>query len=202
MPDSDAVAPPDGRTRYANGERRRAAIVDAAMEVFAEQGYNNLSLRQIADAVGVSHTLLRHHFGNKEKLLEAVLIRREETESEWRASLFAEHGLLEALPLIMEHNAAIPGLIQLDTVMRAEAVNPDHPAHDYIAGLARRFRAAVRADLQSERDAGHLRDDIDLDLAATQLTALIEGVQTEWLLDRGVDMAAVIRDFANRLRQT
>ncbi|WP_237564258.1 MULTISPECIES: TetR/AcrR family transcriptional regulator [unclassified Actinomyces] len=201
MSDSDAVAPPDGRTRYANGERRRAAIADAAMEVFAEQGYNNLSLRQIADAVGVSHTLLRHHFGSKEKLLEAVLKRREETESEWRAGLFTEHGLLEALPLVMEHNATIPGLIQLDAVMRAEAVNPEHPAHDYIVGLTRRFRAAVRADLEGEHEAGRLREDVDLDLAATQLVALIEGVQAEWLLDRSVDMAAVVRDFAERLRK-
>ncbi|MDU0349117.1 helix-turn-helix domain-containing protein [Actinomyces sp. MRS3W] len=201
MPTRDAVAPPDGRTRYANGERRRAAIVDAAMEVFAEQGYNNLSLRQIADAVGVSHTLLRHHFGNKETLLQAVLTRREEAESTWRAELFAEHGLLDALPLIMAHNATIPGLIQLDTVMRAEAINPDHPAHDYIVGLAERFRTAVRTDLESEREAGYLREDVDLDLTATQIAALIEGVQAEWLLDRSVDMAATVGDFARRLRK-
>ncbi|PHP53562.1 TetR/AcrR family transcriptional regulator [Actinomyces ruminis] len=172
------------------------------MAVFAEQGYNNLSLRQIADAVGVSHTLLRHHFGNKEKLLEAVLKRREETEAEWRATLFAEHGLLEALPLVMEHNATIPGLIQLDTVMRAEAINPDHPAHDYIVGLTQRFRTAVRTDLEGERKAGRLHKGVDLELAATQLVALIEGVQAEWLLDRSVDMAAVVRDFAERLRHS
>ena len=197
-----AIAPPDGRTRYANGERRRAEIVDAAMAVFAEQGFNNLSLRQIAEAVGVSHTLLRHHFGTKDTILQAVLTRREETEARWRADLFAEHGLLEALPRIMEHNAAIPGLIQLDSLMRAEAVNPDHPAHEYVIGLARRFRAQLRADLAAEQAAGRIREDLDLDLTATQLAALIEGVQSEWLLDRSVDMAAVVRSFAEDLRAT
>ena len=197
-----AIAPPDGRTRYANGERRRAEIVDAAMAVFAEQGFNNLSLRQIAEAVGVSHTLLRHHFGTKDTILQAVLTRREETEARWRADLFAEHGLLEALPRIMEHNAAIPGLIQLDSLMRAEAVNPDHPAHEYVIGLARRFRAQLRADLAAEQAAGRIREDLDLDLTATQLAALIEGVQSEWLLDRSVDMAAVVRSFAEGLRAT
>ena len=197
-----AIAPPDGRTRYANGERRRAEIVDAAMAVFAEQGFNNLSLRQIAEAVGVSHTLLRHHFGTKDTILQAVLTRREETEARWRADLFAKHGLLEALPRIMEHNAAIPGLIQLDSLMRAEAVNPDHPAHEYAVGLARRFRAQLRADLAAEQAAGRIREDLDLDLTATQLAALIEGVQSEWLLDRSVDMAAVVRSFAEDLRAT
>ena len=150
-----AVAPPDGRTRYANGERRRAAIVDEAMTVFATRGFHNLSMRQIAEAVGVSHTLLRHHFGTKDAILQAVLARREETEAGWRAALVAERGLLDALPLIMEHNAAIPGLIQLDAVLRAEAVNPDHPAHDYAVGLSRRFRSRLRADL----DASHAEDE-------------------------------------------
>ena len=199
---SAAIAPPDGRTRYANGERRRAEIIDAAMKVFAEQGFNSLSLRQIAEAVGVSHTLLRHHFGTKDTILQAVLTRREETEARWRADLFAKHGLLEALPRIMEHNAAIPGLIQLDSLMRAEAVNPDHPAHEYVIGLARRFRAQLRADLAAEQAAGRIREDLDLDLTATQLAALIEGVQSEWLLDRSVDMAAVVRSFAEDLRAT
>lgn len=199
---SAAIAPPDGRTRYANGERRRAEIIDAAMKVFAEQGFNSLSLRQIAEAVGVSHTLLRHHFGTKDTILQAVLTRREETEARWRADLFAEHGLLEALPRIMEHNAAIPGLIQLDSLMRAEAVNPDHPAHEYVIGLARRFRAQLRADLAAEQAAGRIREDLDLELTATQLVALIEGVQSEWLLDRSVDMPTVVRSFAEDLRAT
>ena len=199
---SAAIAPPDGRTRYANGERRRAEIIDAAMKVFAEQGFNSLSLRQIAEAVGVSHTLLRHHFGTKDTILQAVLTRREETEARWRADLFAEHGLLEALPRIMEHNAAIPGLIQLDSLMRAEAVNPDHPAHEYVIGLARRFRAQLRADLAAAQAAGRIRADLDLELTATQLVALIEGVQSEWLLDRSVDMPTVVRSFAEDLRAT
>lgn len=199
---SAAIAPPDGRTRYANGERRRAEIIDAAMKVFAEQGFNSLSLRQIAEAVGVSHTLLRHHFGAKDAILQAVLTRREETEARWRADLFAKHGLLEALPRIMEHNAAIPGLIQLDSLMRAEAVNPDHPAHEYVIGLARRFRAQLRADLAAEQAAGRIREDLDLELTATQLVALIEGVQSEWLLDRSVDMPTVVRSFAEDLRAT
>lgn len=197
---ADASAPPDGRTRYANGERRRAAIVNTAMEVFAEKGFHNLSLRQIADAVGVSHTLLRHHFGSKETLLAAVLTHRETFERAWREELVTRHGLLDALPRIMEHNATVPGLIQLDAVMRAEAVNPDHPAHEHVVGIARRFRAAVRADLERELELGRLRAGLDLDTTSVELVAIVEGVQSEWLLDRSVDMASVVRAFANRLR--
>ena len=197
---TDAVAPPDGRTRYANGERRRSEIVSAAMEVFAEQGFNNLSLRQIAEAVGVSHTLLRHHFGTKDALLQAVLTRREEAEAKRRAALVIEYGLLDALPRIMEHNAAAPGLIQLDALMRAEAVNPDHPAHEHVTNAARRFRMQLHSDLAAEQIAGRLRPGLDLDQTATQLASLIEGVQSEWLLNRSIDMATTIRSFTNDLR--
>ena len=86
--------------------------------------------------------------------------------------------------------------------MRAEAVNPDHPAHEYVVGLARRFRAHLRADLAAEQAAGRIREDLDLELTATQLVALIEGLQSEWLLDRSVDMSAVVRSFAEDLRAT
>ena len=192
------MPPPDGRTRYANGERRRAEIVTAACAVFAEQGFQNLSLRQIAEAIGVNHTLLRHHFKRKEAILEAVLVRREERV--WRGSLVRERGILDAIPAIMEHNASIPGLIQLDALMRAEAVNPEHPAHDYVAGLARRFRAQLAEDLRAEQEAGRLRADVDVETAALYLAALIEGVQTEWLLDRSLDMAAIVESFIAQLR--
>lgn len=199
-PTTPAATSPDGRTRYANGERRRLEIIDAAMQVFAEQGFQGLSLRYIADAVGVHHTLLRHHFGNKDALLQAVLTRREELEADWRASLLAEHGLLDGLPLVMAHNATIRGLIQLDAVMRAEAINPSHPAHDYIVGLSQRFHAALRADLAAEQAAGRIRADLDIALTAHILAALIEGTQSEWLLDSSVDMAAILTQAINQLR--
>ncbi|QPL05277.1 MULTISPECIES: TetR/AcrR family transcriptional regulator [Actinomyces] len=194
------VPPPDGRTRYANGGRRRAEIVEAASAVFAEQGFQNLSMRQIADAIGVSHTLLRHHFGRKEAILEAVLTRREEIDQQWRTSLLQEHSALDAISLTMARNATTPGLIQLDALMHAEAVNPEHPAHDYVVGLAQRFRAQLIADLRAEQEAGRVRADVDVEAAALCLACLIEGVQLEWLLDRSVDMAAVVGFFVDHLR--
>lgn len=169
------------------------------MGVFAKKGFHNLSLHQIAEAVGVSHGLLRHHFGSKEALLAAVLTHRETSERAWREDLVTMHGLLGALPRIMEHNATVPGLTQLDAVMRAEAVNPESP-RPRVLWVAQRFRAAVRADLERKFESGRLRADLDLDTASVELTATVEGVQSEWLLDRSVDMASVVRAFANRLR--
>jgi hypothetical protein len=53
------------RAPYANGERKRAELVDAAFAVFAEKGFQRLSIRQIAEEIGTSHTALLHHFGSR-----------------------------------------------------------------------------------------------------------------------------------------
>src|SRR6188768_3159766 len=49
----------------------RARIRDAAITLFAERGIGPATIRDIAQAAGVSSGLLRHHFGSKEGLRDA-----------------------------------------------------------------------------------------------------------------------------------
>lgn len=49
----------------------RARIRDAAIDLFAEKGIGPATVRDIAQAAGVSSGLLRHHFGSKEGLRDA-----------------------------------------------------------------------------------------------------------------------------------
>ena len=49
----------------------RARIRDAAIVLFAERGIGPATIRDIAQAAGVSSGLLRHHFGSKEGLRDA-----------------------------------------------------------------------------------------------------------------------------------
>lgn len=49
----------------------RARIRDAAIQLFAERGVDGATVRDIAQAAGVSSGLLRHHFGSKEGLRDA-----------------------------------------------------------------------------------------------------------------------------------
>jgi AcrR family transcriptional regulator len=58
--------------------RRRAELLDAAVEYAAEFGFSELSWRPVAAALGVSPTTLVHHFGTKEQMLEAILGRLRE----------------------------------------------------------------------------------------------------------------------------
>jgi TetR/AcrR family transcriptional regulator len=58
------------RTRDA--EATREAVLVAAERLFAEQGFDATSMRDISTASGVSHPLIHHHFGSKQDLYDAV----------------------------------------------------------------------------------------------------------------------------------
>lgn len=62
---------PDGRsTRH---EARRRQLMDDAIRYVLDKGLADLSLRDMAEALGISHPTLLHHFGSKEELVERVL---------------------------------------------------------------------------------------------------------------------------------
>jgi AcrR family transcriptional regulator len=54
--------------------RAREAIVNAAMEVFARNGYAGASIRQICQAAGVTKPVLYYHFRSKEHLFRELMI--------------------------------------------------------------------------------------------------------------------------------
>ncbi|MFT7840302.1 helix-turn-helix domain-containing protein [Saccharothrix sp. BKS2] len=69
-----ATDPPPRRPLRADAERNRAAIIEAAAEVLAEQG-SAVDVREIAQRSGVGMGTLYRHFPTKEDLLEEVLDR-------------------------------------------------------------------------------------------------------------------------------
>mgnify|MGYP001828406567 CR=1 FL=1 len=61
--------------KLSKGERTAARILDVAESLFAQQGYEGTSLRQIADGAGLREPGLYNHFSSKQGLYEAVLYR-------------------------------------------------------------------------------------------------------------------------------
>ncbi|MCH6471579.1 TetR/AcrR family transcriptional regulator [Sinomonas terrae] len=57
--------------RYGIG---REALIGAVIDVVAEEGLDGLSYRKVAQRAGVNNTLISHHFGSKEALLEAATV--------------------------------------------------------------------------------------------------------------------------------
>ncbi|QDV45086.1 HTH-type transcriptional regulator RutR [Stieleria neptunia] len=66
-------APPETARRERLTDRKRAAIVQAAVQAFQQYGYFAASMKGIADAASVSKRTLYNHFDSKESLFDAIL---------------------------------------------------------------------------------------------------------------------------------
>ncbi|MEG1678687.1 MAG: helix-turn-helix domain-containing protein, partial [Stenotrophomonas sp.] len=74
LPTSTQTSPiTRARRRSPKGEKRRQQILDAAMRVFARDGYSNASIAEVATDVGLTLPGLLHYFPSKTDMLLAVL---------------------------------------------------------------------------------------------------------------------------------
>lgn len=183
---------------YPKGERRREEIVHAAFQAFSAQGYRNASVVQIAASVGVSRAGLLHHFPTKESLLKAVLAERDRVSGAlfWQGADATTDGLdyFARLVKTIEHNATIPGLISLYAVLSTEATDPAHPAHDYFVARYAWLRTDIRLALAEVARRDLLRPGVVLAGLESDIIALMDGLQVQWLLDPGaIDMASRLR---------
>ncbi|MFH8248778.1 TetR/AcrR family transcriptional regulator [Microbacterium sp. B2969] len=171
---------------YQKGILRRQAIVEAAAEAFARAGFEGTSVLEIAADVGISRAGLFHHFETKEDLLMAVLDHREQLDREVFVSSGSRRagglGVLRGMVLLARRNEERPGLVRLYVVLGAEATAPDHPAHAYFAQHYARILDGTTRALESARDRGVLRAGVDPAGFASDLIALQDGLQLQWLL--------------------
>lgn len=191
------------RGAYAPGRLRREEILRAASELFAAHGYRGASLALIAERVGMSAPGLLHHFPTKEDLLIDLLAMRQEADVERLRKLTSEEGqgILDALLVLAARNAETPGLVRLFTVLAAESVDEGHPGHAWFVARYRRVRQSLAQQLRDEQRAGRVRDDVEPELTATQIIAMFDGLQLQWLLaPQEVDMVAALGDFLRALR--
>jgi AcrR family transcriptional regulator len=189
----------EGTTRggYAKGDARRELVVQVATEIFGTQGFRAATMRQIAAACGISRTGLLHHFPTKESLLEAVLAHRdagpEEPIDAGAASGDGRTRLCRLL-VVVERNATQPRIVNLFSVLSAEAGDPAHPAHDYFVRRYARLRAELQQTLTTLAEAGQLVPGTDPPALAIEIIALMDGLQVQWVLTPDeIDMAAVLR---------
>ncbi|RKS92958.1 TetR family transcriptional regulator [Microbacterium sp. AG790] len=185
------------RGEYAKSELTRGAILDAALEVFAQGGYRAGSLREIAQRVGMSEAGLLHHFKNKSTLLLAVLDHRDE-QSRQIVNFDDADGVetLRALVKLARYNASIPGVIELFCTLSAEATSPSHPAHEYFLRRYEYVRESITVAFRRIAAEGRLIREIDPYRAAVATTAMMDGLQVQWLLDpTSTDMADALAEF-------
>lgn len=141
---------PPGRPRAGAGDAvPREEILEAALEVFAEVGYEGTSILQLTRQLGVSHNLLHARFGSKREIWEAAVDHCLERMS--RHAREAARGLDEATPPAERLRALSVGFLlalaenpSILKLMNYEGARPTDRLH-YIA---ENFLVAGFADLQ------------------------------------------------------
>src|ERR1700712_5607323 len=136
------------------GKDPKGRLLEAAIEHIASRGVSDLSLRELAAAIGSSHRMLIHHFGGREGLLVAVVQAVEQAQR-------------DSLQDVIPDPAASPG-----DAMRAWW---RHISDDSLWPNERLFFELYGQALQRRPGTTELLDgivDAWLEPAATMLTAL------------------------------
>jgi len=186
------------------GRLRRVQIVEAATQLFAHAGYRGTGLAGIAAEVGLTQAGLLHHFGSKEALLEAVVRHRSDQDAPLIEEIIGDGGIamLDRLHLLAKHNVERAGLSLLFTVLVAENLRPEHPAHEFFLHRYRDLRSSIAAALKAGQRRGEIRRNVNLDAVARRIVAALDGLQTQWLLDPDeVDLVESYRELGTSLRR-
>jgi AcrR family transcriptional regulator len=179
-------------------ERSRARILEAALELLSHQGYRGTSIREIADAAGVSTGNVYHQFPDKETIFNDLL------GDYWKALAAPEFPLNKALA-----DGAFPddlealGRAARDIYVDVVEFDGSH-IRKFYSDMARRYQAFIdshpgRGTLQQKLRPGV--SPVSAVMLATRLllhyfaVELVFGVPNHF----GKDSDAVLREFADIL---
>jgi AcrR family transcriptional regulator len=183
-------------TLLAKGEDRRQRILAAAQRLVTRNGGRGTTLGQIAQEAGVTPAGLLHHFESKEQLLHAVLDARDADDL---AHVDICGDIIEQLEKVSERYRRSPDLIGMFTVLQTENLDPDAPLHDRFLRRYRDGVAIVAENIRRGQRAGRYRTDLDPAVKAVEIIAFLSGMETSWLLDPSIPIAAVFREYTGSL---
>lgn len=163
---------PQGRPSKEDAGDIRQQIMEAAIDLFAGQGYASTPVREIADRVGVNPAMIHYYFGSKEALLHAALEQSLEPLADAVAEMQNKQQapLNDIVSLIMDAFSKKPNL---PILMTREVLLPGGvlQAH-FMKYFAPRLGGALPQLLAGEQATGRLRKDLDPRLVAQVLFGL------------------------------
>lgn len=174
------------RGPYAKSRRRKDQILQAALAAYAGPDGRTVSIRDIAEAVGMTDAGVLHHFGNRDNLLTAVISERDRAENDARD-----------LEEIIRHNIETPGLVKLFMDLSAAAAETSHPAHAYFVERTDRYRDSVASHYEERAATSD-----EAQWAARMMLAAVDGIQLQWLRDPRIDMTSDLVRLRNALERS
>jgi AcrR family transcriptional regulator len=175
-------------TQDERSEAARKLIIDAAIKLLAEEGYQRATFTRIQDCSGVSRGLITYHFGSKAKLFEAVIASTRDTFSSEALEPLkgAATGLDAIIGMITSYLDRLSVNPKPAGVMLVLAVSADADEPEVKAAVSRRY-AEMRTELHDwiERGQvdGSVAGDVDPAAYAALIEGIIRGVALQYLVD-------------------
>jgi TetR/AcrR family fatty acid metabolism transcriptional regulator len=162
---------------------KRRLILDAAVRVFARQGFHACRVSDIADEAGVAYGLVYHYFSSKDEILDTVFLER------WNVLLHviaevdagdapAREKLRAIAAFIVDSYQHDPDVMKVIIVEVTRAANSFGRTH---LAKIREAYALIGDVVAKAQDAGELRTDVTPDFAALAFYGAIEQVLTGWI---------------------
>jgi AcrR family transcriptional regulator len=181
------------RGPYAKSAAKREEILRIALEHFTRDGYDRVSVREVAREAGMTQAGLLHHFATKRDLfLEVIKWRHTKDADRFEPGTRAVDAIIDAAGW----NALEPGLVRLYVLLSAEGTIEPGAGHDFFTERYDRTLGALSDDIARRQAEGSVRSDYSASELASLLVATADGLQLQWLLQpETVDMRARLRRF-------
>ncbi len=151
-------------------DARRSQILDGARVCFARYGYEGATVRRLEEATGLSRGAIFHHFRDKESLFLALA----EDDAHRMADVVAREGLVQVMRDLLSTPDGADWLGSRLELSRRLRTDPEFRAR--WAERSEQLTIATRRRLERQRDAGNLRDDIDVSVLTSYLELVLEGL--------------------------
>jgi AcrR family transcriptional regulator len=174
---------PAGEAR-ATADKRRL-ILDAAVRVFARQGFHACRVSDIADDAGVAYGLVYHYFASKDEVLDTLFLERWgvmlELIREVDAKPLPAREKLQAIAaFIIDSYRHDPELMKVIIVEVTRAANSFGRTH---LDKIREAYDGIRRIVEEGQRAGEFREELSAQFAALAFYGAIEQVLTGWIFD-------------------
>jgi TetR/AcrR family transcriptional regulator, fatty acid metabolism regulator protein len=169
--------------RGKGAQDKRRLILDAAVRVFARQGFHACRVSDIADEAGVAYGLVYHYFASKDEVLDTLFLERWGVMLELIRRVDGEavpvrEKLRAIASFIIDSYEHDPDLMKVIIVEVTRAANSFGQTHIGEIGAAYALIAEIVTDAQQE---GVFRSDIDARFAAMTFYGAIEQLLTGWI---------------------
>ncbi|MCS5613422.1 MAG: TetR family transcriptional regulator, partial [Candidatus Poribacteria bacterium] len=163
---------------------KRQQILDSAVAVFAEKGFYNAKVTDIAHKAGIAHGTVYLYFQTKEDILIQIF---EEKFEELVSYIFMEVGteqnaLAKLRRLILVQLQMIETNPELTELMLLEARQSSKFILSSAISKIGDYCDKIEGILKEGIEEGLVRPDLDLTVASTMLYSGIEGIATRWML--------------------